>query len=53
LEPIAEGLHRFVAAIHLRVGPLGSRLNRREFDAVREHMRIEGVNLKRLVEATK
>lgn len=52
LEPIAEGLHRFVAEIHLRVGPLGSRLNKREFDAVREHMRIEGVNLKRFVEAT-
>jgi len=38
------------AEIHLRVGPLIARLNRREFDAVREHMRLEGVNMKRIVE---
>jgi hypothetical protein len=41
---------RFVAEIFLRVGPLGARLNKREFDAVREHMRIEGVNFKRHAE---
>jgi hypothetical protein len=33
------------------MGPLAARLNKRELDAVREHMRIEGVNLKRILEA--
>lgn len=41
---------RFVAEIFLRVGPLGARLNKREFHAVREHMRVEGVNFKRYAE---
>jgi hypothetical protein len=50
LHPLANGQQRVIAEIHLRVGPLGARLNKREFDAVREHMRIEGVNLKRIVE---
>ncbi|HEX5613411.1 MAG TPA: hypothetical protein VFX67_12205 [Burkholderiales bacterium] len=50
LEPLAERRYRFVAEIFLRVGPLGARLNRREFDAVREHMRVEGINLKKFAE---
>jgi len=50
LEPLGAGRYRFVAEIFLRAGPLAARLNRREFDAVREHMRIEGINLKRFVE---
>lgn len=41
---------RVVAEIHLRVGPLAARFNKREFDAVREHMRLEGLNLKSIVE---
>jgi hypothetical protein len=49
-EPAGAGAFRFVAEIFLRVGPLGARLNRREFDAVREHMRVEGVNFKRFAE---
>lgn len=49
-EPVAPDRFRFVAEIFLRVGPLGARLNRREFDAVREHMRIEGLNFKRFAE---
>ena len=36
--------------IHLRIGPLAARLNRRELEAVRRHMREEGENLKRLLE---
>jgi hypothetical protein len=40
----------FIAEIFLRVGPIGARLNKREFDAVREHMRIEGVNFKHYAE---
>jgi hypothetical protein len=40
----------FTARIVVRTGPLGARLNRREFDAVRRHMREEGENLKRLLE---
>lgn len=39
-----------VAEIHLRVGPLAARINKRELDAVRAHMRIEGRNLKRILE---
>ena len=42
---------RFVAEIHVRTGPIGAWLNRREFDAVRQHMREEGQNLKQLMEA--
>ncbi|MCW5968432.1 MAG: SRPBCC family protein [Blastocatellales bacterium] len=51
LEPISEGRYRFIAEIFIRVGPIGARLNKKEFDAVREHMRIEGINLKRFAEA--
>jgi hypothetical protein len=50
LESLADGRHRFIAEIFLRAGPLAARLNKREFDAVREHMRIEGLNLRRFVE---
>jgi hypothetical protein len=41
---------RFVAEIFLRIGPLAARLNKREFDAVREHMKAEGINFKRHAE---
>jgi hypothetical protein len=51
LENIAEYHYRFIAEIFLRVGPLAARLNKRELDAVREHMRVEGINLKRFVES--
>lgn len=50
VERTAANACRLVAEIQLRMGPLAARLNRRELTAVREHMRIEGVNLKRLVE---
>ena len=50
VEREANGV-RFVAEIHIRTGPIGAWLNRREFDAVRQHMREEGQNLKRLLEA--
>jgi hypothetical protein len=36
--------------IQLRIGPLAAWLNRREFDAVRRHMREEGENLRRMLE---
>ncbi len=36
--------------IQLRVGPMTAWLNRREFDAVKVHMREEGENLKKLLE---
>jgi hypothetical protein len=51
LETIAEHRHRFIAEIFLRIGPLAARLNKRELEAVREHMRVEGSNLKRFVES--
>jgi len=50
VETIGTGACRFVAEIHLRMGPLAAKLNQRELDAVREHMRVEGVNLKAIVE---
>lgn len=50
VEPLPDGVCRLVAEIHLRMGPLAARLKRRELDAVREHMRVEGVNLKAIVE---
>ena len=40
----------FEAEIHLRAGPLGERLNRRDFAAVEQHMAEEGRNLKALLE---
>jgi hypothetical protein len=49
-EPERGGT-RFEAEIVVRTGPLGAWLNRREFDAVRQHMREEGENLKALLEA--
>jgi hypothetical protein len=48
-EPEAGGV-RFAAEIVIRTGPIGAWLNRREFDAVRRHMREEGENLKRILE---
>ncbi len=50
IEGAAPSVCRLVAEIHLRMGPLAARLNRRELDAVREHMRLEGINLKRIIE---
>jgi hypothetical protein len=49
IEPEADGC-RFIAEIHLRMGPLAQHAQRKELEAVREHMRIEGVNIKRIVE---
>lgn len=50
-EPAGAG-HTFKAELHLNaIGPLGRRLNSREFDAVDQHMREEGLNLKKLLEA--
>ena len=42
---------RFEAEIVIRTGPVGAWLNRREFDAVREHMREEGENLRAILES--
>ncbi len=49
IEPEPEGC-RFTAEIHMRLGPLAQWANRKDLEAVREHMRVEGVNLKRSVE---
>ena len=45
----AEGFS-VMQEIVIRTGPIGASLNRREFNAVSEHMRQEGENLKRLLE---
>jgi hypothetical protein len=49
IDPTEDGCD-FVQRIKVRTGPIGARLNRREFDAVREHMKEEGENLKTVVE---
>lgn len=42
----------FEARVHMRgIGPMGRRLNRREFEAVEQHMAEEGRNLKALLES--
>jgi hypothetical protein len=47
--PDAEGC-RVEQEIRVRVGPLGRRLARRQFEAVQRHMDEEGENMKRLLE---
>jgi hypothetical protein len=49
IEPQGEQC-RFIAEIHIRTGPIGAKLNAREFNAVRQHMKEEGENLKKLLE---
>jgi uncharacterized protein YndB with AHSA1/START domain len=49
VEP-EDGGCRVTQRIKVRTGPIGRRLNRKEFDAVREHMNEEAENLKRIVE---
>ena len=43
---------KIASRIHIRIGPLAKQLNQKEFDAVRQHMRDEGQNLKRLLEGS-
>jgi hypothetical protein len=50
MEPAGGGC-RLTAEIVVRTGPVGAWLNRKEFEAVRRHMREEGENLKRLLES--
>jgi hypothetical protein len=49
IEPESDGC-RFIAEIHLRMGPLAQWAHKKEFEAIRAHMRVEGLNIKRLVE---
>jgi len=50
IDPEGEGV-RFTQEIRIRTGPVGAWLNRREFDAVRRHMKEEGENLKQILES--
>lgn len=49
IAPHANGCE-FTQRIKVRTGPIGAWLNRREFEAVRKHMREEGENLKLILE---
>jgi hypothetical protein len=49
IEPSARGF-TVTQEIVLRIGPLAAWLNRRELNALRQHMREEGENLKHLLE---
>lgn len=51
MEP-KEGGSLFTAEILILTGPLGAYLNKKEFDAVRLHMKQEGENLKQLAETS-
>lgn len=52
-EPTATGC-RFEAILRLHgIGPMGRRINKKEFDAVEVHMGEEARNLKRLLETVK
>lgn len=50
MQPISSGT-LFIARIEILTGPIGTALNKREFDAVRVHMKEEGENLKPVVES--
>lgn len=52
-EPADGNSTLFRAEIHLRVGPLGEKWHRDEFEAVRQHMKEEGENLKAWAERKK
>jgi len=46
-----ENGYLFTAQVFLRgVGPLGKRAHKKEFEAVQQHMKEEGLNLKRIIE---
>lgn len=45
-ERQADGTTLFCADINIRVGPIGKWSHREEFEAVRQHMKEEGENLK-------
>jgi hypothetical protein len=49
IEPHENGCD-LTQRIKVRTGPIGAWLNRREFDAVRTHMKEEGENLKTILE---
>jgi hypothetical protein len=49
IEPHEDGC-TLTQRIKVRTGPIGARLNRREFDAVRTHMTEEGENLRDILE---
>lgn len=49
IAPDREGCE-LTQRIEVRTGPVGAWLNRREFDAVRTHMREEGENLRTVLE---
>ncbi len=48
VAPLQVGC-RLTAEIHLRMGPIAAWLHRREFAAVRNHMRLEGENIARIL----
>lgn len=49
IRPRSDGCE-LTQRIKVRTGPIGARLNGKEFDAVRAHMREEGKNLKYILE---
>ena len=50
IEPVGTGC-RLTQSLHVRIGPIGYRLNRRGFAAVEQHIRQEGQNMKAILEA--
>jgi len=50
IDPIDEGNCIFTATVRARMGPLVKRLNKRQLEGVKKHMKEEGENLKAVVE---
>jgi len=50
MEPVDEKSCTFTATVKVRMGPLSGRLNRRQIEGVKRHMKEEGENLKAIVE---
>ena len=50
IEPADEGSCVFTATVKARMGPLSSRLSRRQLEGVKRHMKEEGENLKVILE---
>ena len=51
MEPSGKNGCTFTATVNLRAGPLFKKLGRKRLDTIRQHMKEEGENLKRILES--
>jgi hypothetical protein len=50
IEPVDEKSCIFTATVKVRMGPLSGRLNKRQIEGIKRHMKEEGENLKAIAE---